>query len=137
MQDRQVHGGGTLVPAGQIPKPSKLDKMKEVVTVEDMHVDVMKIGSSEGNFAGWNGVDLKGYEHPAISLELQPQVHFPPGKAGPPLGPVMLPEGRVHGGSLMALLASSSGLGPSDENQVVGGSSEKGKFNMMPHTWMM
>lgn len=135
VQDSQVHGGGTLAPAAQDPQPSRPEKMKEVVT-EDMHLDVMNLGGSGASFAGWNGFISKGHGCPAISLQLPPQFCFPLG-AGPPPGPVSLPEGRVHGGGLMAMLASSSDLGTNGENQVVGGSSEPGKSHMTPHNWMM
>ncbi|KAJ4955733.1 hypothetical protein NE237_012516 [Protea cynaroides] len=110
VQDKRVHGLGTLAFAVREPKPSKPEKMKEVVT-EDMHVDVMNMGSSGENFAGWSGFDSNGYRHPAIALQLSPQVHFPPGTSGL----VSQPEGRVHGGSLMAMLASGAGLTPDSE----------------------
>ncbi|XP_043714319.1 uncharacterized protein LOC122662679 [Telopea speciosissima] len=132
VQDRRVHGGGTLALSVQEPKPSKPEKMKQVV-MDDMHVDVMKMSS--GNFAGWSGFYSNGYRQPAIALQFAPQVQFPPGKAGPPTGPVSLPEGRVHGGILMAMLASGAGLTPSSENQVVGGPSEPGTSNKVPE-WM-
>ncbi|PIA49210.1 hypothetical protein AQUCO_01300211v1 [Aquilegia coerulea] len=74
VQDEQVHGGGTLGPTAQDVKPSKLEKFKDVVIVEDTPVDVMK---------------------PSLPS---------------------IPEGRVHGGNLMAMLASSSGLIPHIEN---------------------
>ncbi|KAJ4950581.1 hypothetical protein NE237_027413 [Protea cynaroides] len=134
VQDRRVHGGGTLELAVQEPKPRKPEKMKEVVT-EDMHVDVRKMGSGGGNFAGWSGFDSNGSGHPVMAQKLPPQVHFPPGKAGLPGGPVSLPEGRVHGGILMAMLASGAGLTPSGENHVVGGPSDPGKSNIVPD-WM-
>ncbi|XP_043717021.1 uncharacterized protein LOC122665029 [Telopea speciosissima] len=134
VQDRRVHGVGTLGLAVQEPKPSKPEKMKEVVT-EDMHVDVMNMSSSGGTFAGWSGFDSNGYGHPAIAVQLPPQVHFPPAEAGLPPGPVSLPEGRVHGGSLMAMLTSGSGSTPASESQVVGGPSEPGKSKMVPD-WM-
>ncbi|OVA07858.1 hypothetical protein BVC80_7559g2 [Macleaya cordata] len=129
VQDKRVHGGGTLGPTVHDPKPSKHDKMKGVVTVEDMHVEVTKIGSGGGTFAGWNGFDPKGSGNPDISLQLLPGAHLPISTRGTPPGPVAVPEGRVHGGGLMAMLASS-------KNQVVGGPSEQGRSYMMPHNWM-
>ncbi|KAF8380128.1 hypothetical protein HHK36_027609 [Tetracentron sinense] len=136
VHDKRVHGGGTLGPTVQDPKSSKLEKMKEVVTVEDMHLDVMKIGNGGGNLGGWNGFDSRGYGNPAISLQIAPHFNLPIRKAGPPPVPVSLPEGRVHGGSLMAMLVDSTGDRPSIKNQVVGGPSEPGKSYTMPHSWM-
>ncbi|XP_042506046.1 uncharacterized protein LOC122082502 [Macadamia integrifolia] len=129
VQDRRVHGGGTIALTAQEQKPCKPAKLKEVVT-EDMHVDVMKMNS--GNFAGWSGFDSNGYGHPTIAVQLTPQLHFPPGKSGLPTGPATLPEGRVHGGILMAMLASGAGL---TSNQAVGGPSEPGTSNKVPD-WM-
>ncbi|KAF8379634.1 hypothetical protein HHK36_029076 [Tetracentron sinense] len=136
VQDKQVHGGGTLGPMIQDSHSSNPKKMKEVITVEDMHVGVMEIGSSGGNWTAWNGFDSKSYGHPAISLQIPQPVNSLIGKAGALPVPVSLPEGRVHGGSLMALLAGSTGLSPSGKNQEVGGPSEPVKSYVMPHNWM-
>lgn len=81
--------------------------MKEVIT-EDMNVDVVKMGSSVVTSAGRTDLNI-----PA---------------------PVFLPEGRVHGGSLMAMLTGSSGIGSSSSKGVVSASSEPTKTYMMP--WM-
>ncbi|KAF8412170.1 hypothetical protein HHK36_000128 [Tetracentron sinense] len=136
VQDKRVHGGGTIGHTVQDPKHSKLEKMKEVVTVEDMHIDVTSSGSSGGNLAGWNGFDSKGHGNPAMSLQMPPQIYLPIRKEGHPPVPVSIPEGRVHGGSLLAMLVGSTDLGPSNKNQVLGGPSEPGKSYMIPHSWM-
>ncbi|RVX04218.1 putative WRKY transcription factor 19 [Vitis vinifera] len=107
VQDKRVHGGATLAHTVQIPTPSKPEKMKDVVTTEDMNVDIMKMmGSSIVNPAGWTGLELK-----QVGL---PQPHLPAREIRPSPVPVLAPEGRVHGGSLMAMLAGSPGLSPSD-----------------------
>ncbi|KAM4123268.1 hypothetical protein ACB094_01G146800 [Castanea mollissima] len=109
VQDKRVHGGINLGLMVQDPKLSQPEKMKEVIT-EDMNVDVVKMGSSIVTLAGRTDLNK-----PA---------------------PVFLPEGRVHGGSLMAMLTGSSGIGSSSSKGVVGASSEPTKTYMMPHGWM-
>lgn len=79
VQDKRIHGGATLGPMIQDPKP-KSEKMKEIVNSEMMNIDFMKS----------TAFDLKRFGE------------------GPSLAPVLIPEGRVHGGSLMAMLAGSS-----------------------------
>lgn len=104
--------------------------MKDVVTTEDMNVDIMKMmGSSIVNPAGWTGLELK-----QVGL---PQPHLPAREIRPSPVPVLAPEGRVHGGSLMAMLAGSPGLSPSDSKTLIsGGPSEPRKPYMMPQSWM-
>ncbi|XP_010261439.1 PREDICTED: uncharacterized protein LOC104600276 [Nelumbo nucifera] len=136
VQDRRVHGGGTLAPKVEDPKLCKPEKMKQVVTSDDMNVDLRKLDSSEGNLTGWNAIYSKGYGHPAISLQLPSQVSHPILKVSAPPGPVSLPEGRVHGGSLMAMLAGNTSIDPNTETQVLGGSSKAGMSCIMPHSWV-
>ncbi|XP_058100313.1 uncharacterized protein LOC131245110 [Magnolia sinica] len=121
VQDRRVHGGGTLGPT--------IQDMKEV-GLEKMQVDGMEMGNNEGNFVGWSGFDPRRCMHPAFSMQPQPQIHLPTGNSIPPSSPVILPEGRVHGGSLMAMLARGTG------NQPEGGPSEQKGSYMMAHKWM-
>ncbi|KAL8095802.1 uncharacterized protein LOC141693180 [Apium graveolens] len=48
-----------------------------------------------------------------------------------------LPEGRVHGGSLMAMmLRDSAGVGPSKDGNEVGCSLEPGSSHSLPHEWV-
>lgn len=50
---------------------------------------------------------------------------------------VVVPEGRVHGGGLIALLSGSSEqMLNVNNNFVVGHPSEPGKFYMMPRKWV-
>lgn len=51
-------------------------------------------------------------------------------------GLVSLPEGRVHGGSLLAMLASSPGLGSLSGGQAEGGNSERGMPYKLVHNWI-
>ena len=114
VSDKRVHGGVNLGLI-QDPKLSLPEKMKDVVIAEEMNVDVVKMGSVVGTSAGRTCSVGEGNLSPA---------------------PVYLPEGRVHGGSLMAMLTASSGVGSSSSKGVVGGSSEPMKTYMMPHGWM-
>ncbi|KAK1366528.1 WRKY transcription factor [Heracleum sosnowskyi] len=48
-----------------------------------------------------------------------------------------LPEGRVHGGSLMAMMRRESGsVGPSKDDNEVGCSLEPGSSHSLPHEWV-
>lgn len=100
-------------PMVQDPKLGKPEKMKEVVIADEMNVDVMNIGSSIRTSASGTCSDLK--------------------QGGQSSAPVLVPEGRVHGGSLMALLA-----GGSDSNTSSIGNTSSGpkKSYMMPQNWM-
>ncbi|KAK9927074.1 hypothetical protein M0R45_024276 [Rubus argutus] len=113
VQDKRVHGGVTLGPIVQDPKLGNLEKAKEV---DEMNVDyAMTIGSIATNSASRSCSDLK--------------------QGGNSVGQpsVIVPEGRVHGGSLMALLA-----GGSDANTNIMGtdSSVPMKSYMVPQNWM-
>jgi len=101
-----------------VQDPNLIPPEKEVIT-EDMNVDVLKIGNSTATSAGRTHSDLK------LSVR--------EGKI--PLVPVYIPEGRVHGGSLMALLTAGSDLGSSRGKAVVA-SSEPMKSYMMPRGWI-
>lgn len=120
MQDKRVHGGATVGAMVQDPKPRKAEKIKDVVNVEDMNVDITKMDS--------NGVNLPS---PASfgwkQFGVLQQARLPVDDGGISAAPVLVSEGRVRGGSLMALLTGNSGIGPS----------EPGKSCVMPHYWMM
>lgn len=98
MQDKCVHGGGTLLPTFFDPKPSGSGKM----TVEDMNVDVLKMRVAGGH-ESFNPI---GFGDPSSSLYSPPQVQFP-------MGSMTLPEGRVHGGALMAMALFGKSISPS------------------------
>ncbi|XP_068308146.1 uncharacterized protein [Pyrus communis] len=114
VQDNRVHGGITLGPMVQDPKRGKSEKMKEVVIADDMNVDVMNIVSGIRTSATGAYSDLKHGGESSV--------------------PTIVPEGRVHGGSLMALLAGD-GL---DSNANSMGSNPSGpkKSYMMHQNWM-
>ncbi|KAM5572300.1 hypothetical protein ABKV19_012386 [Rosa sericea] len=113
VQDKRVHGGVTLGPIVQEPKLGKLEKVKEV---DEMNVDdAMTIGSIATTVSR-SCSDLK---HGGDSVG-QPSV--------------IVPEGRVHGGSLMALLAGGSDT--ANTNIMGSDSSVPVKSYMMPKNWM-
>jgi hypothetical protein len=85
-----------------------------------MNVDVLKIGRTYS--------DLKPYGVPNAQLSV--------GEGNLPSVPVYVPEGRVHGGSLMALLTASSDLGSSRGKGVVVASSEPTKSYSTTYGWM-
>ncbi|KAF5195540.1 Wrky transcription factor [Thalictrum thalictroides] len=99
VQDKRVHGGGTLVSTILDPKSTNSETMKVVV---DMHIDDPNIGT-EDNSPDWNGFDSTQFNHQGLSLHFMPPV-LPIAQSGLAHGPVAVPEGRVHGGSLMAML---------------------------------
>lgn len=98
----------------QDPKLGKSEKMKEVVIADDMNVDVMNTVSGIRTSATGTYSDLKHGGQSSV--------------------PTLVPEGRVHGGSLMALLAGGS----SDANTNSMGSNSSGpkKSYMMHQNWM-
>ncbi|XP_022760850.1 uncharacterized protein LOC111307008 isoform X3 [Durio zibethinus] len=116
VQDQRVHGGATLGPIIQDPKLSKSGKIKEIVTAENMNVDIMKMGSGVEASAGIIYSGLNHYGVPACKSV---------GKGG---FSTFAPEGRVHGGSLMAMLAGGSGLGSGNSEGLAGDPSEPGVF---------
>uniref|UniRef100_A0A2P2LHK6 WRKY19-like zinc finger domain-containing protein n=1 Tax=Rhizophora mucronata TaxID=61149 RepID=A0A2P2LHK6_RHIMU len=127
VQDKRVHGGFTLGSMVHDPKNSQLEKMKEV-TAQDMNVDVVKMGTIMEASAGRTASDLKKFGVPNANISVV--------EAGMSSMSVFVPEGRVHGGSLMALLAVGSGVGSSSKHVASGESSEPEKFSIMPQSWM-
>lgn len=150
LQDKRVHGGSTLDPTLQGPKLSMDKKMKGIATAENM--------GAEGTAAVGGGGKLLGVNY-FSSTAIRYSVQMPTQDSAAP-DQISLPEGRVHGGSLMAMLrvgigASSSsdpaafhlsgprkshplplGLMASGSNQSVGGPSELEKSHPVPHGWM-
>ncbi|GAB2296748.1 hypothetical protein Dimus_030854 [Dionaea muscipula] len=89
VHDKRVHGGVTLGPLVQDPKLQTPEKIKDVFST-DANAENIHIG-----LRGWTGYDMK-------------KVHLSSAVKGPSSGPV--PEGRVHGGSLMAMLKNGPDL---------------------------
>ncbi|KAL2902746.1 putative WRKY transcription factor 19 [Bienertia sinuspersici] len=91
VQDKRVHGGITLGPLLQDPDPTHLEKIIDV-SVGVMGVDPVEMGSTGLNVGRWSR-NMMHSQLPDLEKE---------SSLSPPT-----PEGRVHGGSLMSLLASS------------------------------
>ncbi|XAR70231.1 hypothetical protein NMG60_11027019 [Bertholletia excelsa] len=123
VQDKRVHGGATLGGIVEDPKPGRSEKMKEVVNVEDMNVSITKVETSGLTMSGSSGFDWNQLGFPQARVSI--------GEGGLSSAPVLIPEGRVHGGSLMAMLTGSSG-----SKIVFGDPLEPGKSYMMPRNWM-
>lgn len=121
VQDKRVHGGATIGPIVQDPK-CKLDKMKEVVTSDDKNVDSLKVGNA-GTSGGGSHSDSKH------GIPNVPKSHIKSKS-------VFVPEGRVHGGSLMAMLAGSSGLNSNNSAGAQEESLEIERSSVMPQRWM-
>ncbi|KAJ7944989.1 putative Transcription factor [Quillaja saponaria] len=114
VQDKRVHGGVTLGPVVQYPNLGRSDELKQVLMAEDLNMDMTEMGSSEGALAGGTCLDVKRYGAANTHVSAAP-------------------EGRVHGGSLMAMLVGSSSFSSSSSRDLV---SEPMKAYPMPHSWM-
>ncbi|XVF53003.1 hypothetical protein PTKIN_Ptkin05aG0063500 [Pterospermum kingtungense] len=125
VQDKRVHGGATLGPIVQDPKLNNSGKLKEIVTTEDMNVDVMKMGSGVEASAGRTCSGLNQYGAPNARNSV--------GKGG---CSDFAPEGRVHGGSLMTMLGGGSGLSSGNSESSTGDPSDPSKSFMAPQNWM-
>ncbi|KAG5563345.1 hypothetical protein RHGRI_005930 [Rhododendron griersonianum] len=122
VQDKRIHGGATLGPMVQDPKPSKPEKMKEVVIAEEgMNVDVLRMGPSI-----FNGKQFR----------LSPD-RLPVGGDGGLSSTPGVPGGRVHGGiSFLAMSTGSPGLGSNGSKSFIGGPSKLGKSYVAPLNFM-
>ncbi|KAG1367722.1 hypothetical protein COCNU_14G001900 [Cocos nucifera] len=119
VHDHCVHGGSTLGSSVmQCPTLVKTEKMKDITVEEDV---LSRIGEDGESFVGWYGSDVKN---------IMP--HLIPRQSGS----VSLPEGRVRGGSLMAMMASSAGRRSNRTNQSVGGTTEQGASHPKMHRWV-
>ncbi|CAD5185384.1 uncharacterized protein LOC135624870 [Musa acuminata AAA Group] len=114
VEDHCVHGGHQLVTVNSEHQiPSKPEKMKEIVDPDRF----LEIENRKNMTFGWSGIHQTEYIHPTN-----------------PLNSMMasLPEGRVHGGSLVAMLVSNAGLGGDSASQVDDGNSKVDVGNSKP-----
>ncbi|KAL2517228.1 loricrin-related [Abeliophyllum distichum] len=118
VQDNRVHGGATIGTVIQDSKINQPSKTKEIFSAEDMSVDIIENGVVAST-RSWN------YLGPH-------QAHMPVG--GSP-SPGTVPEGRVHGGNLVAMFAGSSGLSFTSSRDMAG-SSESEKSLTTHGAWM-
>ncbi|KAK6947869.1 hypothetical protein RJ641_001342 [Dillenia turbinata] len=112
VHDKRVHGAGFVGAVVQDPLLNEAEKMKGFMSTENMMVDTMNRGSS----AGWGTPSMLSGTLP-VCLG----------------GFSSVPEGRVHGGSLMAMLAGQSSLNCNIANV---STSEQSKSHQMPLNWM-
>lgn len=112
VQDKRVHGGGTV---GVVVHESKANQpaiMNPIFAVEDMN----------GLMTPTNCFNYFG--HQAVQR---------PSGSNPSAGKV--PEGRVHGGNLMAMVVGDRGFNFTSSGDIVG-PSEPEKSSMTHQTWM-
>lgn len=100
----------------------------KVATAEDMTVDIVKMGTSAGDSMGRT---TSGLKHFGVT-----NAHLSAREAGLSSKPAFVSEGRVHGGSLMAMLAGGSGVGTCSDQIVAGDPSEPRKSYLMTQNWM-
>ncbi|KAJ8768517.1 hypothetical protein K2173_022612 [Erythroxylum novogranatense] len=122
VQDKRVHGGITLGPMVQDPKISQPEKMKEAIA-EDMNVDVVNIACDAGNT-----FDSKQDGVTSVYISVV--------EAGMSSMSVVLPEGRVHGGSLMAMLAGGSDVDSTIKHTATSKLLEPKESNTLLQNWM-
>ncbi|KAE8670226.1 hypothetical protein F3Y22_tig00112159pilonHSYRG00016 [Hibiscus syriacus] len=124
VHDKRVHGGATLGHIVLDPQLSNSGKMKGIATTEDVNVDAMKMWSAIEPSAGRTCSSLNQYGLPYGSSSVSKG------------GSAFAPEGRVHGGSLMAMLAGDSGLASVDTAGFSGNASELNKSFKSPQKRM-
>lgn len=105
LQEKRVHGAATAGPFVYDAKPNNAEKMKQIIGDSEMNVDIMKlersaITSSSGSV--WKYV---------ASTQV--------GKTNATSPASTIPEGRVHGGSLMAILSGSAAVGSESNGDTV------------------
>ncbi|XP_073285583.1 uncharacterized protein [Primulina huaijiensis] len=113
VQDKRVHGGATI-------RTTLPGKMKHMFTIEDISFDLTKMENSIVTPSGsWSHLHLQ-------------QISLPDGGN---LSPRRVPEGRVHGGNLMAVLAGSPGYNITSSRDMAGPSEPKKSFTT-PQNWI-
>ncbi|XP_061341144.1 uncharacterized protein LOC133287533 [Gastrolobium bilobum] len=128
LQDNRVRGGVSLGSVVQSTHACKPDELKQIHIHKDMDVDMMKMDNSPGPACKITCSDFK--------LSEVASTHVPAGEDDHAPVSVAVPEGRVHGGSLMAMLKGSSGLGSSSGRGLVSDPSEPIKACIVPHSWI-
>ncbi|KAL3844529.1 hypothetical protein ACJIZ3_001932 [Penstemon smallii] len=116
VQDKRVHGGATIGTVVQDCNDNQPGKMKQIFTDEDMNVDIVNMETTPSS---WNYSGLQ-------------KTHFPVGSQPTSR---KVPEGRVHGGNLMSMLAGSPGFNFTSSTDMVS-PSEKEKSFVTHQTWM-
>ena len=120
VQDRCVHGGGTLGPAAatQLPVTVKPENLKDIAVEGGMFPKTVNVGSH----VSWSvPADTHKFMHPMVAF--QPKS-------------LSLPEGRVHGGSLMAFLSGGAAVGSQSSDHAEAVTSKQGSANAGMHRWV-
>lgn len=118
VQGKMISGGVTLDPRLQESESCLVEKMKSTFATPSVGTSMLPVD----------------YEHQSLSVQILPQDGFLVGNDC--LGQFSLPEGRVHGGSLMAMLRAGMSSLPSNNNQATGELSETIKPYAMPRNWV-
>ncbi|CAA3013790.1 Hypothetical predicted protein [Olea europaea subsp. europaea] len=123
IQDKQMHESVPIVSTVQDLHPGTFSQLKGFSAAGSHLSD--RVGT-------W--IDSMGYGQQMIATQIPPQATSFHGNTS--LNDFSLPEGRVHGGSLMAMLRGSTSLGTSNNNPEVGQNLEPVKSYPMPHSWV-
>ncbi|GAB4826295.1 hypothetical protein Ancab_009159 [Ancistrocladus abbreviatus] len=117
LQDQRVHGNGTVGLMLHEANFKSSEKMKEIAA-GIIPLDSMKIASSEGSSEGWNSFSFTGVGYQPLPMQIVLNDKFLASQPAllPSQGSV--PEGRVHGGGLMAMLQGHPAFGPTGASQV-------------------
>ncbi|XP_065043328.1 uncharacterized protein LOC135676278 [Musa acuminata AAA Group] len=108
VEDHCVHGGHQLMAAtSENGTLSKHEKMKEIIDLEGL----LEMKNGKSTLFSFGGCDQKEHVHTTNPLNSRM---------------ASVPEGRVHGASLIAMLATGASLGGDSTNQVDGGNSKQG-----------
>ncbi|KAI3471186.1 hypothetical protein Pfo_027849 [Paulownia fortunei] len=129
VQEKQIHGSFEMVSTTQGLESSMSTQTKGIVS---SGTSLSYPGMT--NDCGTTSIGSIGYGHRLRSLPISPQENFIIGSSC--LDPLSLPEGRVHGGSLMAMLRGGTTLGTSNDNQESSGQLEPGKSLHVPRSWV-
>ncbi|XP_068469322.1 uncharacterized protein [Phaseolus vulgaris] len=123
--DKRVHGGVSSGPVIQDTHDSKLGELKQIVINQDMDVDMIKMGNPQTDDSITCSV---------AKLNEVASAHLPSGEDDYTPMPVAVPEGRVHGGSLMAMLKGNSSLDMSIRRGLLSDPSDTSKACMVSQT---
>lgn len=113
----------------QDPRSSKPDQLRQVLLDKDMEGAMMKIGSSLGTVPRTSS-HMNQLENANARASAEEGGHYPMS--------VAVPEGRVHGGSLMAMLTANSGSGTSSGKGLASmdASMPNKGYNIMHQNWI-
>ncbi|XP_052200986.1 uncharacterized protein LOC127807305 [Diospyros lotus] len=123
VQENQIHNSSTLVHSLNAPQSSASEKMKG----NNHSIDIETAGSISSS------INFMGYGHQLFPVQIPSQENLPFENG---LHHFSLPEGRVHGGNLIAMLRASTGVGAGRSNQAAGGPSEQGNSRPMSYSWV-